>query len=554
MSATELAADSASTAPDAAPALRKQQREFPWRVLILLNVFRLTLTLVLLAVYHLVVTPRIVGESDPKLAWSALLAMLAFGCASLVTLHKRSPSAAVQTYLQFGADLVAIILLIHSSGGISSGLGGLLIVSVGALALLVPPDRAFMFSAVTTLALLLEQLLAQLEGLTTAAQFAPAGILGAVLFVITAVVQLLRHQVIETTALAEQRGVDLRDLVQLNEYIIQHLRESIVVVDGDDQIRLINESAVKHLGAGTRRDGSLWDASPELAKQLNAWRDQSSDNGTISSADRSTPIQPHFAPLGQDRRGGVVIFLEDTSLIRERVQQAKLAALGRLSASIAHEIRNPIGAMSHAGQLLAESPEIGQESQRLTDIIRVNARRVSQIVESVLALSRKSAAHPERLQLLPWLEDFAREFVQTVELYEDAIAVTDASWDVQAEMDPTHLHQIVWNLCDNAVKYASATAGAIAVELSCGYVETSGRPYLEVADRGPGIEPANVDEIFEPFFTSQPGGTGLGLYISRELAERNGATLRYYPRPGGGSLFRVVFADPGRWQAGEETS
>jgi two-component system, NtrC family, sensor histidine kinase PilS len=248
-----------------------------------------------------------------------------------------------------------------------------------------------------------------------------------------------------------------------------------------------------------------------------------------------------------------VIFLEDTSLIADRVQQAKLAALGRLSASIAHEIRNPIGAMSHAGQLLAESPGIGEDGQRLTDIIRVNARRVSQIVESVLALSRRKKTQPERLQILPWLEDFAREFVQTLELDEGAVAVTHTSLDVEAEMDPTHLHQIVWNLCDNAVKYASATAGAIAVELSCGYLETSGRPFLEVADRGPGVEPGNVDEIFEPFFTGQPGGTGLGLYISRELAERNGATLRYYARPGGGSQFRVVFADPSRWHSNEES-
>src|SRR5262249_27359197 len=151
----------------------------------------------------------------------------------------------------------------------------------------------------------------------------------------------------------------------------------------------------------------------------------------FSSADGSTNILPHFAPLGENRAGGVVVFLEDTSLIAERVQQAKLAALGRLSASIAHEIRNPIGAMSHAGQLLAEAPEIGPESQRLTDIIRVNARRVSQIVESVLALSRRNQARPERLQLLPWLGDFAREFVQTLELYDDAVTVIDGSVELE---------------------------------------------------------------------------------------------------------------------------
>jgi two-component system sensor histidine kinase PilS (NtrC family) len=392
--------------------------------------------------------------------------------------------------------------------------------------------------------------------MATSAQYAPVGILSAAIFVIAAVVQLLRTRIVETEALAEQRGLDLRNLVELNDYIIQHLRESIVVVDSEDRIRLINSSAAKHLGSSTRAtDEALGAISAPLAEQVSSWRKQAFGGERVSpfsSADGSTNIVPHFAPLGENRTGGVVIFLEDTSLIAERVQQAKLAALGRLSASIAHEIRNPIGAMSHAGQLLAESPEIGQESQRLTDIIRVNARRVSQIVESVLALSRKNQARPERLQLLPWLEDFAREFVQTLELYEGAVAVTGVSIEVEAEMDPTHLHQIVWNLCDNAVKYASATAGAIAVELGCGHLEASGRPYVEVADRGPGIEPANVDEIFEPFFTGQPGGTGLGLYISRELAERNGATLRYHQRPGGGGLFRVVFADPARWHPNEE--
>jgi two-component system sensor histidine kinase PilS (NtrC family) len=541
------------TSRGAAPS---DTNDFAYRVLILLNLFRLTIGTVLLVVFYVVERPRIVGETDPNLAWAALLGMLGVGCIELVLLRRRFPSARVQTYLQFGADLAAIALLLHASGGISSSLGGILIVSVGTLALVLESERAFMLAALATLVLLSEQTVAQLEGMTTSAQYAPVGILGAAIFVITAVVQLLRTRIVETEALAEQRGLDLRNVVELNEYIIQHLRESIVVVDGENRIRLMNGSAAKHLGCGTRRtDEALHGVSAPLAEQLATWRTQLGGERVeaFSSADGSSNILPHFAPLGENRNRGVVIFLEDTSLIADRVQQAKLAALGRLSASIAHEIRNPIGAMSHAGQLLAESPVVGPDGQRLTDIIRVNARRVSQIVESVLALSRRKQTQPERLQLVPWLEDFAREFVQTLELYEGAVAVTDATMDVEAEMDPTHLHQIVWNLCDNAVKYASATAGAIAVELNCGYLETSGRPFIEVADRGPGVKPGNVEEIFEPFFTGQPGGTGLGLYISRELAERNGATLRYHARPGGGSLFRVVFADPDRWNPNEET-
>jgi two-component system sensor histidine kinase PilS (NtrC family) len=412
-----------------------------------------------------------------------------------------------------------------------------------------------MLAAVSALVLLGQQTYGHLQGITMTAQFAPVGILGAVIFVITSVVQLLRTRLVETEALAEQRGIDLRNLVELNDYIIQHLRESIVVVDDEDQVRLINESAVKQLGAGARaRETSLSTVSPELSAHLRRWRSGSNVDRTqmaFSSPD-GTSVQPHFAALSSGRGGGVVIFLEDTSLIAERVQQAKLAALGRLSASIAHEIRNPLGAMSHAGQLLAESPGMGDDEHRLTDIIRVNSRRVSQIVESVLALSRREAARPELLQLVPWTEDFTREFVQTLELDEGTVALAPGRGDIDVRMDPTHLHQILWNLCDNAVKYASAAAGAIAVELSCGVLESSGRPYLEVADRGPGIRPDKVEQIFEPFYTSQPGGTGLGLYISRELAERNGAALRYQPRAGGGSVFRIVFADPKRWQSSED--
>jgi two-component system sensor histidine kinase PilS (NtrC family) len=555
------ATDAFEVARPAQPHRRASQfsdpRDFTWRVLILLNLFRLAVAAMLIAVFYAVHEPRIIGDTDPTLAWEALLGMLAVGTVELVLLYRRFPNAMAQLALQFIADLAVIVVLIHASGGISGGIGGVLVVSVGTLGLLLNPERAFLLAAVAALSLLLEQMFAHFQGMTTGAQYAPAGILGAVIFVITAVVQLLRNRIVETEALAEQRGLDLRNLVELNEYIIQHLRESIVVVDGEDHVRLINESAMKHLGREAHtelEDHPLTEVSADLAKQLLLWRARENSEPktggvTFASADGSTSIQPHFAPLGGGRDAGVVIFLEDTSLIRERVQQAKLAALGRLSASIAHEIRNPLGAMSHAGQLLAESPGISPPEQRLTDIIRVNARRVSQIVESVLALSRGDKTRPERMQLMPWLEDFAREFVQTLELYEDAVTVVAGAPDLEISMDPTHLHQIVWNLCDNAVKYASATAGAIAVELSGGYLETSRRPYVEVADRGPGIDPSKAEEIFEPFYTGQPGGTGLGLYISRELAERNGASLRYQPRAGGGSIFRVVFADPNRWQS-----
>jgi two-component system sensor histidine kinase PilS (NtrC family) len=242
-----------------------------------------------------------------------------------------------------------------------------------------------------------------------------------------------------------------------------------------------------------------------------------------------------------------LIFLEDTSLLEEKVQQSKLAALGRLSASIAHEIRNPVGAMSHAGQLLAESPHLGEEDRRLTEIIRSNAGRVSGIIENVQRLSRREPPQQERLQLGPWVEEFHEEFCETMQWPRARLLVKSNGREVEARVDPNQLRQIIWNLCENAIKHAVGSDQDQAIELQYGRMSGTARPYLEVSDRGGGVAEEHVERIFEPFYTGGRG-TGLGLFLARELSQANGATLLYEPRGGGGSTFRLVFSDPRRWE------
>jgi two-component system sensor histidine kinase PilS (NtrC family) len=247
----------------------------------------------------------------------------------------------------------------------------------------------------------------------------------------------------------------------------------------------------------------------------------------------------------------VLVFLEDTSVVAERAQQSKLAALGRLSASIAHEIRNPVGAMSHAGQLLRESASLMPEDRELTEIIEKNGVRVSRIIENVLQLSRRDTTRQERFDVVDWLGVFVREYVETLQIDANRFHIDAPAHarSIEVEFDPSHLHQVVWNLCDNALRHGGAPAeGAAHVELRAGRIASTGRPFLEVCDRGDGIDPAQAERIFEPFFTTGLGGTGLGLFISRELCQTNGALLVYEPRPGGGSIFRVIFADPRRWK------
>jgi two-component system sensor histidine kinase PilS (NtrC family) len=244
----------------------------------------------------------------------------------------------------------------------------------------------------------------------------------------------------------------------------------------------------------------------------------------------------------------VIAFLADTSALAERVQQSKLAALGRLSASIAHEIRNPVGAMSHAAQLLAETLELGVQEKRLTEIITTNAERVSTIITNVMQLSRRETTRPERLFVGDWMREFLTEFTDTLQLDPALVHAVLPNPDIEVRVDPTHLRQIVWNLCENAIRHSAEMPGAPPIDLLVARFHSSGRPFLEVADRGPGIPDESAERIFEPFFSGRRGGTGLGLFIARELAQCNGALLLYEPRGGGGSIFRIVFADPSRWE------
>jgi two-component system sensor histidine kinase PilS (NtrC family) len=527
--------------------------ELGLRVLITLNAFRLLISTTLLVLFAIGSEPRFFGEAKPTLFAASAAGYLVFAILSAVSLRQDWVPRRVLAVTQLTADIVAIVLLMHASGGIASGLGGLLVIFIGAGSLVLPMTASAPLAALATFAILGEQAYAQVTSLTSVANYPAAGVLSGIIFAIAMVTQPLARRIRATEEMARQFGVDLKNLSELNEYIVQHLRESIVVVDGDDAVRLINSSAIQLLGGDNIAPGTpLVAASQPLGDYFAAWRADSAMSShpelTLISEGNNVRITAHLAPLARHGRrdGPILVFLEDVSQLNARVQQSKLASLGRLSASIAHEIRNPVGAMSHAAQLLAESPLLTEDDRRLTEIMQTHSGRISHIIDNVLQLSRRETSRPERLAVKTWLEEFAGEFTRTLELQEGEFTIGAIPDDLEVRMDRGHLRQVLWNLCDNAVKYASETGG-ILVEVQGGRMTGQGRPYIEVLDCGLGVDATTADKIFEPFFTARSGGTGLGLYISRELCELNRATLLYLDRPGGGSIFRIVFSDPDRW-------
>lgn len=524
------------------------------RVVGLLNFYRLLIPPALVLIHQFTSPALAVGRTHPTLFLSVCALYFVLGI--VLVLAQRAPwSSLTALALTHGIiDTVAIALILYASGGAASGLGILLVLPVGATSLLTEKGQGFLIAAVAALALLLQQLFAHAEANASQLDYSTAGVLGAVTFLIALGARVLASQLHDSEALVKRQEVDLANLAQLSQYIFQHLRESMMVVDPEDRVRLVNESAAQLLGDKQTYPGApLIGASAPLHKLLLEWRALASSGsngdsaGTFVAADGARVIQPHFAPLGSSEPAPVLVFLEDISVLSAKVQQSKLASLGRLSASIAHEIRNPVGAMSHAGQLLAESPTLSAEDRKLTTIIHRNAERVSEIIDNVLQMSRRDSGRPERIQLGPWLETFAQEFCATMQWPANRLVIAAQEPGVEIRADPSQLRQVIWNLCENAVKYGCDGPGSL-VEVRHGRLKPTARPFLEVADRGKGIAPEHVEKIFEPFFSGEQRGSGLGLFLARELAESNSANLIYEPRAGGGSLFRLVFTDPGRWE------
>ena len=553
-----------SLQPELAASGERAQTDLAWRIVGLTNLYRLLAVLVILAVHLLTQPTPTFGSNAPRLY--RLVLLLYFALAALLALAGRRHWPGRRTLVLTHAliDSGAIALLMYASGGVSSNLGILMVIPVGSMALLAVGREALVIAAIASLAILAQQIASQLQGYSGTADYPLAGVMGAIIFLVAASAWPVANRLRESEAQVRRQEVDLANMAQLSQYIVQRLRESILVVDPSDRIRLINESAAEMLGDAVAVPGALLgEVSPRLLYLLTTWRSAAeiqpgeAPQGTFTAADGARIVEAHFAPLGAAEPAPVLIFLEDTSALATRVQQSKLAALGRLTASIAHEIRNPVGAMSHAAQLLGESSGLGAAELRLTEIMRSNGQRISAIVENVLRLSRREAPRPERIALPAWCARFREEFCATTQCDPARFRLEVAAADLEATIDPSQLHQILWNLCENAFRHGSGNgggsgggsgdAGDAQVQVLLARVARYGRVCIEVADRGAGVAAADLERIFEPFFTRGAQGTGLGLFLARELAEINGATLLYEPRKGGGSVFRLVFADSSRW-------
>jgi two-component system sensor histidine kinase PilS (NtrC family) len=432
-------------------------------------------------------------------------------------------------------DVVAITLLSHASGGFRSGLAVMLLISVAAAGLVSRGSQLLGYAALASIAVLTEQTVWVLQDEAPLSSYLPPGLISIGYFATAMITSRLAQRVITNERVARQRGIELANQLRISELVIQDVQDGVVVVDANGLVRQHNRRVEELLGRNVPELEQIEGYSPELAAALAAWRAGAGlAQPTLTLEDSGRNVRARFVEAGLADAELTVIYLEDISKLEEQARQLKLAALGRLTANIAHEIRNPLASVTHAAELLQEENR-APPRERLIRIIHDNARRLDRMVHDVLELNRRDRVQTEAVRLAAFVSAFVEEFAPSEGLPADAVTL-DMQGDPVVDCDRVHLNQILWNLVRNAWRHSARNPGSVRIVV----LRAGGRIELHVVDDGPGVPRDLQAQLFEPFFTTFSAGTGLGLYIARELAAANRATLEYIDR-GAGADFRLAW-------------
>lgn len=491
-----------------------------WRSLYFFNLYRLGVATVFVCAILIYGGSLSFGSQNPAMFATVSSAYLLFALLFYVALQSFKHGFNLHLTLQVATDILALTLLMYASGGAKSGMAIMLLVVLAGAGLVGQGRLTLFFAALATLAVLLEQAYRVLQAGGNPEDFIRTGITSVGFFATAITARLLARRVVTNEELARRRGIELADQMSINQRVIRDMQDGVLVVGSDGLIRQYNPQAEKLLRASAPPMSDLASFSVALAEYYPRWHLQSIEAAEIiRDPGTGRLLRARFLPAGEG--GNALIYIEDLDRELAQAQQMKLAALGRLTANMAHEIRNPLSAISHAAELLAEEP--GSVTQtRLIRIIGDNALRLNRLVAEVLELGRRDRAQAELLHLETFIETFLDEYAvndnqarQIVELAVDHAAML--------RFDRSHLNRVLWNLLDNALRYCRGKPGSIRIETRPGPSPASSE--LHIMDDGTGIGPALRAQVFEPFFTTHNSGTGLGLYIARELCDANGALL-----------------------------
>ena len=517
-----------------------------WKRLRLFNYYRFAIALLFMVLYVNGWTEYLAraDEFNNEVYFIASLSYLVLSVIYVVVISQRNPALHTQLAMQVGSDIIIILLLMFATGGVRTGLGTLLIINVSFTSLFLPLRTTLVVAAITTIALIATQTYAYLSVTSVQPLYTQVGLLGIILFGFAYVSSTVSTRLRQTEQLAQVQSEELETVVQMSEQIISSMRTGIMVITPEGRVQMANKAAENLLSdAYITENSQLSQISPRLYEHFIEWQfDNTQLQKPIQQSHGLPDLQVGFTNIEpqKGKHARTLAFIEDASQLNQRFQQVKLASLGRLTASIAHEIRNPLAAINHASQLLTES-ELDLADAKLTAIINTQVSRLNTIVENVLQISRQQRGTAEEIQVLPWLLTFRDEFCHSKHLDPEQLDIRVEPAETLILFDASQLHQVIWNLCSNAITHSGMEPESVRIRIEGGFPVDVDQPYIDIIDNGPGINPDVAQQIFEPFYTTSSDGTGLGLYITKEVIESNRAKINYIAVPTGGTCFRIYF-------------
>ena len=506
--------------------------------------YRSLLALVLLIMLVSPNTRELVGVLNPALYMGVALAYLATSVPLVGSMSGRHSQNQRVLLLIFLGDLVAIIILSDTSGGTVSGLPFLLVITAAASAVLIANRTlATLIAALSVLAVLMDTVRLILAGHQDSSALFPAGLLGILIFGVSLMVQVIAFRLGRAEELARNRASDLYNLQRLNEQIVQHMETGIMLVSEEGTVRVMNKASGRLLAPerplAVEQGRQLADYCQELAYQFEHWKNSGVHRARpFTVMEGAPPVIAHFRELQPSSDKEALVLVEDYTPVTQYAQSLKLTSLGRLTASIAHEIRNPLGAISHAAQLLRESPDLPEPDRRMADIIQHHCERVNEIVESVMQISRREPPKPEYLTLSNWLARYIDNYLGALKDPAEIVLESDYP-ELLIEFDPENLQRVLSNLLDNALRHSKMKTGKETARVVVSIDFVAHQCHLDVIDDGEGVPPSDQAKLFEPFFTTVSEGSGMGLYLCKELCEINNANLSYLTTARGESCFRL---------------
>lgn len=651
--------------------------ELSWRVLGFVNGLRL-LASSSLAILFVSIMPDAFGKLDPALFAGAATAYFLYAVISISAIRRRSPDIVLQTWTGVFSDVLVLSLLTYASGGVNGGISALVVLSIGAASFILRRRLAMAIAVAASLAMLVQPVISMLADIDAMGDVTTASISGALTIVISLGISQLARIMRQNEEINRQREATNIELAELQRTLSEHLREGVLIVDAEDKISMISDTASTLLQGGSVAEGSLLsDVSSRLANLLDTWRryfcDESRSTPTMMAFDGERRLQLKFVSLDNSTQGPALIFVEDKSRVaswlpasmvpatvqvnqvpapREPVPRPvavppapvrNQSARGESARERAFEspyaagaLREPsyesgqyAGALSPATALRTSEPRANpfedssyregarrQSAPRAEsvrpervatnreDAYRANTlreniarqntfraalqevspwdvppkpappppappvsttqapRRQTQqptrppgstlsnndprlrtIIGNALQFGKRESVRLERVDLASWSKEFLTEYWQTQDIDADTLRLSAPRESVPVRADPGHLQRLLWTLCNDLLRYGRATNANDPIEIRVGRSATTQRRYLDVIDRGSAIGPVDSKRVFEPFLSLGKAGTGISLFVSRELSPGVRSGANNDPRPGGGVVFRLVFAD-----------